>query len=155
MCHGSLSPFPLAAPSRPSLHLSTRVAALAEPARLLRIRSATSRPAQQAPAVDLVARTRRVTASPGPCQTSGVEEHAMRIIGLLARAACLCVFSGCGTSPVPTYPEVVVAKESGPPQSAPTAEEVVARMGKSYESTPVLHVSVVDRHHGVEFDAQG
>lgn len=77
--------------------------------------------------------------------------------------AALCLIwvglAGCATefrSPLPAG-ELEVAWQEGAWQqgSPPSAEDVALRMSASFRSTPVLHVTVRNLHHGVEYQCQG
>jgi len=88
----------------------------------------------------------------------------MKIVLFIA-AVLAGVCSGCASMPNPGSagavrpaappPEVQAQDGLQAQDQAPTPEEVIARMRRSLESTPVLHVIVRDKHHGEVYECQG
>jgi len=62
---------------------------------------------------------------------------------------------GCASVRVSDCAEAVIPTEPPSPGGIPTPQELVEHMNRSLEATPVLHVTIHNRHHGEDYDCQG
>ena len=78
----------------------------------------------------------------------GLRTFMLMALGIL-------MLSGCGGAPRGGSAGVLSLTIEEEPSTPLSAAEVAQRMTRSFHSTPVLHVTVLNRHHGVDYECRG
>ena len=77
----------------------------------------------------------------------------MYITASYSVVVCCLIIAGCTTRHQPEGASLPAPL--GIVSGTPSPVEIVARMKQSFASSPVLHVTVLNRHHGVDYECQG
>lgn len=79
----------------------------------------------------------------------------MKKILIIAASAVVLSLGACTTASSSSNAGLLSAAAPARTSGDPTPEEVVVKMTRKLGSTPVLHITVKDRHEGVDYTAQG